>query len=62
MTGGGGGTSVAEVAASLPARLLGAMEELKSSENHNKGEGGERDLFLLKFEEKLTLFQPIGLL
>ena len=46
MTGGGGGPSVAEVAASLPARLLGAMEELKSSENLSKGEGGERDLFV----------------
>ena len=31
MTGGGEGPSVAEVAASLPAHLLGAMEELKSS-------------------------------
>ena len=31
MTGGGEGPSVAEVAASLPARLLGAIEELKSS-------------------------------
>ena len=31
MTGGGEGPSVAEVAVSLPARLLGAMEELKSS-------------------------------
>ena len=31
ITGGGGGPSIAEVAASLPARLLGAMEELKSS-------------------------------
>ena len=37
------GASIAEVAASLPARLLGAMKELKSSENLN--EGGERDLF-----------------
>ena len=45
MNGGGEGPSVAEVAASLPARLLGAMEELKSSENLNE-EGGERDLFL----------------
>ena len=35
-----------EVAASLPACLLGAMEELKSSENLNEEEGGERDLFL----------------
>ena len=55
MTGGGEGPSVSEVAASLPARLLGAMEELKSSENLNKEEGGERDLFLWKFKEKLIL-------
>ena len=46
MTGGGEGSSIAEVAASLPARLLGAIEELKSSENLNEGESGERDLFL----------------
>ena len=46
MTEGGEGPSVVEVAASLPARLLGAMEELKSFENLNKGEGGERGLFL----------------
>ena len=46
MIGGGEGASVAEVAASFPARLLGAMEELKSSENLNEGEEGERDLFL----------------
>ena len=46
MTGGGEGASIAEVAASLPARLLGAMEELRSSENLNEGEGKERDLFL----------------
>jgi len=43
MTGGGEGPSVAEVAASLPAHLLGAMEEQESSENLNEG---ERDLFL----------------
>jgi len=46
MTGGGEGPSVADIAAFLPARLLGAMEELKSSENLNEEEGGERDLFL----------------
>ena len=46
MTGGEEGASVAEVAASLPARLLGAMEELRSSENMNEGEGRKRDLFL----------------
>jgi len=63
MIRGGEGASIAKVAASLPARLLGAMEELKSSENLNEGEGegGERDLFLLRFEEKLTLsFSPSG--
>ena len=43
MIGGGEGASVA---ASLLARLLGAMEELKSSENLNEEEGGERDFFL----------------
>ena len=46
ITGGGDSPSVVEVAASLPARLLGAMEELKSSENLNEEERGERDLFL----------------
>ena len=46
MTRGGEGPSVAEVTASLPARLLGPMENLKSSENLNEGERGERDLFL----------------
>jgi len=46
MTGGGEGASVAEIAASLPARLLGAMEELSSSENLNEGEGRKGDLFL----------------
>ena len=43
---GGEGASVAEVAASLPARLLGAMEKLKSFKNLSEGEGGERDFFL----------------
>ena len=43
MTGGGEGASVAEVAASLPARHLGAMEELRSSENPSEGEE-RRDL------------------
>ena len=45
MTGGGEGASVAEVDASLPARLLRAMKELKSSENLSEREG-ERDLVL----------------
>ena len=42
MTGGGEGPSVAEAAVSLPARLLGAMKELWSSENRNEEEE-ERD-------------------
>ena len=43
MTGRGEGASFAEVAASLPARLLGARKELWSSENHNEEEEEERD-------------------
>ena len=45
MTGGGEGASVTEVTASLPACRLGAMKELKSSENLSEG-GGERYFFL----------------
>ena len=41
MTGGGEGASIAEVTASLPAHLLGAMKELRSSKNLNEGEGRE---------------------
>ena len=44
MIGGGVGTSVAEVTASLPAHHLGAMEELRSSENPSEGEEEGRDL------------------
>ena len=44
MIGGGESASVAEVAASLPARRLGAIEELKSSENLSKGKEEGRDL------------------
>ena len=44
MTRGGEGASVAEVAASLPAHRLGAMEELKSSENPSEGKEEGRDL------------------
>ena len=46
MIGEGQDASVAEVATSLPACLLEAMEELRSSENLNEGKGRERDLFL----------------
>ena len=34
MTGGGEGPSAAEVAASFPARLLGAIEELRKLSNY----------------------------
>ena len=44
MIGRGDGASVAEVAASLPAHRLGAMEELKSSENPSEGKEEGRDL------------------
>ena len=44
MIGGGEGASVAEVAASLPTRCLGGMEELRSSENPSEGEEEGRDL------------------
>jgi len=46
MTGGREGASVAEITTSLPARFLGAMEELSSSENLNEREGRKGDLFL----------------
>ena len=50
MTEGGEGTSIAEVAASLLVRRLGAMEELKSSENPSKGKEEGRDLISEKIE------------
>ena len=55
MTGGGEGPSVAEVAASLPARLLGAMEELKSSENLNEGERERKRLVSLEIQREVIL-------
>ena len=63
MTGGGEGPSVAEVAAPLPAHLLGAMEELKSSKNLNEGEREKRDLFSGNSKRSDSLsFNPIGFL
>ena len=55
MTGGGEGPSVAEVAASLPARLLGAMEELKSSENQTKKKEEKEIFFSLKIRREVIL-------
>ena len=54
MTGGGEGPSVTEVAASLPAHLLGAMEELKSSENLNERERRKR-LVSLEIQREVIL-------
>jgi len=67
MTEGGEGTSIAEVATSLLACRLGAMEELRSSENSSKGEEEGRDLISEKktrsvLRESNSLFQPTGLL
>ena len=58
------GASVAEVAASLPACLLGAMEELKSSENLKRRKKRRKILVSLKIQREviLSLFSPIGLL
>ena len=64
MIGGGEGPSIAEDAASLPARLLGAMKELKSSENLNEGEREEKETCFSensKRSDSLS-FSPIGLL
>ena len=47
MTRVGEGASVAEVAASLRARLLGAMKELRSSENLNE-EKEEKEICFYK--------------
>ena len=65
MIGGGEGASVAEVAASLPARRLGAMkncEVLKIGMKEKK----RKEIRSLKVRSILrevnSLFQPIGLL
>ena len=63
MTRGGEGASVTEVAASLPARLLGVMEELKSSENLNEGKEKKETCFSENSKRSDSLsFSPIGFL
>jgi len=58
-----GGPSVAEVATSFPARLLGAIKNCKSSQS-TLSKGGRRRRKDKNFSEKgdLFLFSPIGLL
>ena len=49
MIGGGDGAAVAEVAASFPARHLGAIKNCEEVlKVWNEGEEGERDLFSKK--------------
>ena len=60
---GGGGPSAVEVAASFPARLLGAIEEMQgfSKNSEAKEEGEEKTEISLK-KEIFFMFSPIGLL
>ena len=55
MTGGGEGPSVAEVATSLPARLLGAIEELKKFlDSQTKKKEEERAGSALKIQREVV--------
>ena len=61
MTGGGDGPSVVEVATSFPARLLGAIGELKKCSNFQtkKKEGEEIWSFLKNLKRSGAFsFQP----
>ena len=61
---GGGGPSTVEVATSLPARLLGAIEELQEFSKYSEAkeeEGEEKTEISLK-KEIFSMFSPIGLL
>jgi len=61
---GGGGPSAADVAASFPARLLGAIEEMQESSKYSEAkeeEGEEKTEISLKKGDPF-LFSPIGLL
>ena len=61
---GGGGPSAAEVAASLHARLLGAIEELQEFSKYSevKEEEGEEKTEISLKKEIFSMFSPIGLL
>ena len=55
MTGGGEGPSVAEVATSFPARLLGAIEELKKLlDSQMKKKEEERACSALKIQREVV--------
>ena len=63
MTGGGEGPSVVEVATSFPARLLGAIGELKKCSNfQTKKKEGEKIWSSLKIQREVvpSLFSLIG--
>ena len=55
MTGGGEGPSVPEVAASLPARLLGSMEELNNSGDLDEEERKRKRFISLKIQREVIL-------
>ena len=65
MIGGGEGPSVVEVATSFPARLLGAIGELKKCSNfQTKKKKGEEIWSSLKIQREVvpSLFSLIGFL
>ena len=65
MTGGGEGPSVVEVATSFPARLLGAIGELKKFLNYQTKEKVEEEICSsLKIQKRSGAFpfSPIRLL
>ena len=64
MTRGGEGPSAAEVATSFPARLLGAIEELRKFLNSwmKRKKKKSQVLWKIKREVIRPLYSPIGLL
>ena len=54
MTGGGEGPSVIEVATSFPARLLGAIGELKKCSNFQTEKKGEKIWNSLKSQREVV--------
>ena len=57
MTGGGEGPSVAEVATSFPARLLGAIEEQRRFlDSQVKKKEEEKSQVLWKFQREVMTF------
>ena len=54
MTGGGEGPSVVEIATSFPARLLGAIGELKKFLNYQTKEEEEESQSALKIQREVV--------